>query len=157
MRVKAVGESFIRPDAHDKICGKAIYPDDIEFPGMLYAGVKRSTIAYGKVLSVNIDEIKQLPGVECVIDYTMIPGAITHGVIFKDTPILVKDIIKRVGDCIVLVVAKDKKSLHQALMKVNVVYEEYKGIFTVEDALKENAPILGDGSNILYDIKIKRH
>jgi len=41
------------------------------------------------------------------------------------------------------------------LMKVNVVYEEYKGIFTVEDALKENAPILGDGSNILYDIKIK--
>ena len=153
--MKAVGEGLIRPDAQDKVLGKAIYPDDIEFEGMLYAGVKRSTIPYGKVLSINIEELKMLTGVECVIDYSMIPGAITHGVVFKDIPVLVKDIIKRVGDCIVLIVAKDKKSLNRALKSVKVEYEEYEGVFTVEDALKDGAPILGDGSNILYDIKIK--
>lgn len=153
--VKAVGECLIRPDAYDKVLGKAIYPDDMEFEGMLYAGVKRSTIPYGKVLKVNIEELKRLTGVECVIDYSMIPGATTHGVIFRDIPILVKDIVKRVGDCIILIVAKDKESLVNALKSVRVEYEEYNGIFTVEDALKEGAPILGEKSNILYDIKIK--
>ncbi|MFL0267104.1 xanthine dehydrogenase family protein molybdopterin-binding subunit [Candidatus Clostridium radicumherbarum] len=153
--MRAVGEGFIRPDAFDKVLGKAVYPDDIEFEGMLYAGVKRSTIAYGKVLSINTEEIKKLPGVEAVIDYSMLPGADSHGVIFKDIPILVKDTVKRVGDALVLVVAKDKQSLAAALKSVKVEYEEYKGIFTIEDALKEDASILGDGSNILYDIKVK--
>lgn len=150
-----VGKSIKRPDAYDKVLGKALFPDDLEFEGMLYAGVKRTTIPYGKVLSINIEEIKKLPGVEAVIDYSMIPGAITHGVIFKDIPILVKDVFKRVGDPVLLVVAKDKATLKNALDKVKVEYEEYVGIFTVEDALKEGAPILGDGSNILYDIKVK--
>lgn len=154
--MKAVGEGLIRPDALDKVLGKAVYPDDIEFDGMLYAGVARSTIPYGKVLSVNKEEIKSLPGVENVIDYTMIPGAITHGVVFKDTPILVKDMVKRVGDAIILIVARSKRELETALKQVKVQYEEYKGIFTMEDALKEGAPILGDESNILYDIKIKK-
>lgn len=153
--MKAVGEGLIRPDAYDKVIGKAIYPDDIEFEGMLYAGVVRSTIAYGKVLNINLEQIRKIEGIECVIDYKSIPGAISHGVIFKDTPILVKDIVKRVGDAIVLIVAKDKITLKKALKLVKVEYEEYEGIFTVEDALREGAPILGDGSNILYDIKIK--
>lgn len=153
--MRAVGEGVLRPDALDKVTGKSVYPDDLEFEGMLYGGVARSTLAYGKVLSTNADEIKQLPGVECVIDYKMIPGAITHGVVFKDIPILVKDVFKRVGDAILLVVAKDKETLRNALSKVKIEYEEYEGVFSVEDALKEGAPIIGDGSNILYDIKIK--
>ncbi|MEG1254519.1 molybdopterin cofactor-binding domain-containing protein [Clostridium sp.] len=153
--MKAVGKGFIRPDVYDKVLGKAIYPDDLEFDGMLYAGVKRSTIPYGRVRSINIEEIKSMEGVEMVIDYTMIPGSISNGVIFKDIPTLVKDIIKRVGDAILLVVARDKESLRLALDEVKIDYEEYPGIFTVEDALKEDAPILGDGSNILYDLKIK--
>lgn len=154
--MKAVGQGLIRPDAYDKVSGKALYPDDIEFQGMLYAGVKRSTIPYGRVVNINIDEVKALPGVECVIDHSMIPGAKTHGVIFKDIPVLVKDVVKRVGDAILLVVAKDKESLANALEKVKIDYEEYQGVFTVEDALKEDAPIIGNGSNILYDIKIKK-
>lgn len=153
--MRAVGQSFIKPDAYNKVLGKAVYPDDLEFEGMLYAGVKRSEIAYGRVIKVNIDEIRAMPGVECVIDWTMIPGEISHGVVFKDIPILVKNLIKRVGDAIVIVVALDKNTLKRALAAVVVEYEEYKGVFTVEEALAEGAPILGENSNILYDIKIK--
>lgn len=153
--MKAVGEGFIRPDAYDKALGKAIYPDDLEFDGMLYAGVTRSEIAYGKLLRTNADEIRKMPGVVCVIDHSMLPAETKHGVVFKDTPILVEQIIKRVGDAILLVVAEDKRTLDRALKAVKVDYEKYEGIFTVEDALKPDAPILGEGSNILYDIKIK--
>ncbi|WP_346929226.1 molybdopterin cofactor-binding domain-containing protein [Clostridium sp.] len=154
--MEAVGRGLIRPDVYDKVLGKSIYPDDLEFEGMLYAGVKRSTIPYGKVKNINIEEIRAIEGVEMVIDYTMIPGAINHGVIFKDIPTLVKDTIKRVGDAIILIVAEDKETLKEALNRVEIEYEEYKGIFTIDDALREDAPILGEESNILYDLKIKK-
>ena len=53
--VIAVGASQIRPDAYEKVTGKAIYPDDLEFPDMLYAAVYRSTIPYGRVIKMNIE------------------------------------------------------------------------------------------------------
>ena len=58
-----IGKSIIRPDAYEKVLGKALFPDDLELPDMLYAGVKRSTIAHGKIKYINIDEIKKLNGV----------------------------------------------------------------------------------------------
>ena len=125
--MKSVGESIIRPDSLEKVLGKAIYPDDIEFDDMLYAGVKRSSIAYGKILSINIDEVRRMNDIVEVIDYSMLPSANSHGVIFKDIPTLVKDVVKRVGDCIVLVVAKTKKALKNALDNVKIEYEVYKG------------------------------
>ena len=154
--MEAIGKGLIRPDVYDKVLGNTVYPDDIEIEGMLYAGVKRSTIPYGRVKSINMEEVKNITGVELVIDHTMIPGELNHGVIFKDIPTLVSDRIKRVGDPIILIVAVDKKTLKKALNKVHIEYEELEGVFTVEDALKEGAPILGEESNILYDLKIKK-
>ncbi|MBM6839918.1 hypothetical protein H9X77_17320, partial [Clostridium saudiense] len=69
----------------------------------------------GISLNINIDEVRKMEGVVEVIDYSMLPSASSHGVIFKDIPTLVKDVVKRVGDCIVLVVAKTKKDLKNAL------------------------------------------
>ncbi len=154
--MESVGRGLIRPDVYNKVLGKSIYPDDLEFEDMLYAGVKRSTIPYGKVKNINMEEIRAMEDVEMVIDYTMIPGAISHGVVFKDIPTLVKDIIKRVGDPIIIIVSKNKEALKDALNNVKIEYEEFKGIFNIEDALKEDAPILGEGSNLLYDLKIKK-
>ena len=151
-----VGKRIIRPDAEGKVLGKAVYPDDLEFEDMVYAGVKRSTIAYGKVKNIDSSALETMKGVIKVIDYSMIPGAISHGVVFKDIPTLVKEDIKRAGDAIVLVVAETKAILKEALEKINITYEEKKGVFTIEDALSEGAPIIGDGSNILYDLKIKK-
>jgi len=153
---KPVGEGIIRPDALDKVKGKALYPADMEFPEMLFGGVVRSTIPFGRVVAVNVEKAKSIPGVKAIIDYTMIPGAITNGVIFKDLPVLVKDVVKRVGDPIILVIAESKEILNRALSLVEIKYEAYKGIFTIEDALKEDAPILGEKSNVLYNIKIKK-
>ncbi|WP_250816762.1 xanthine dehydrogenase family protein molybdopterin-binding subunit [Clostridium swellfunianum] len=145
-----------KEDALEKVMGKAIYPDDIEFEGMLYAGVFRSSIAYGKVKNIDMKAAKMLKGVAAVIDHTMIPGEKLHGVVFKDQPVLVHNMIKRAGDPIVLIVAESKDILKKALSLIKVEYEEYKGIFSIEEALADDAPILGENGNILYDLKIKK-
>lgn len=110
-----VGKNIKREDAYDKALGKALYPDDIEFEGMLYAGAVRASIPYGRVKSVNIEEIKKQKGVVEVIDYKMIPGERKHGVVLKDQPFLVEDIFKRVGDPIVVIVAENKTALRNAI------------------------------------------
>jgi CO/xanthine dehydrogenase Mo-binding subunit len=151
-----VGKNIKKEDALEKVMGEAVYPDDIEFPDMLYAAAVRSTIPYGIIKSVDCTKAAALEGVVMIINHNMIHGEKKHGVVFKDQPILVEDIIKRVGDPIVVVVAKTKEVLSKACGLINVHYQEYNGVFTVEDALKEDAPIIGEGSNILYDLKIKR-
>jgi CO/xanthine dehydrogenase Mo-binding subunit len=151
-----VGKSIKKEDSYNKVRGSAVYPDDIEFPNMLYAGVVRSKIPFGRVVSIDYSKIKDLPGILHIIDHSMIPGEKKHGVVFKDQPFLVQDIVKRVGDPIVLVVAENKSALMKAISLIEVKYEEYKGIFSIEDALMKDAPIIGDNSNILYDLKIKK-
>lgn len=150
-----VGKRSIRVDAEDKVTGKAVYPDDIEFPDMVYAGVVRSSIPYGKVTDIDFEEAKD----ERCHKHNRLQhdtGRKTHGVVLKDQPMLVKDIVKRVGDPILVIAAENKKILKKAIESVKVEYEEYKGVFSVDDAIKSDAPILGDGSNILYDLKIKK-
>lgn len=151
-----VGKSIKKEDAYNKVRGKSIYPDDIEFPNMLYAGVVRSKIPYGRIHSIDYSKIKDLHGIVHVIDYNLIPGEKKHGVVLKDQPFLVQDIVKRVGDPIVLVVAENKSILKEALSQIDIKYEEYKGVFSIDEALLKDAPIIGENSNILYDLKIKK-
>ncbi len=44
---QTVGHTHLRPDAVEKVNGKAIYTDDLIFDGMLYAKAKRAMIPHG--------------------------------------------------------------------------------------------------------------
>ena len=46
--------------------GRGTYVDDIVRPGMVHASFVRSTIARGRILSVDVDEARALPGVRAV-------------------------------------------------------------------------------------------
>lgn len=154
--MKYVGQSITRGDVLGKVTGKAIYPADLEFPKMLYVGVVRSSIPYGRVVDVDYSKAQKLPGVVGIYTWKDVPGENNHGVIFKDLPVLVKEWVKRIGDPIVLIAAESKVILEQAKEIIEIKYEEHRGVFSVEDALKEDAPILGEKNNVLFDIHIKR-
>ena len=65
--LKHVGKAYERSDGIRKVTGAAEYVDDIRLPRMLYAAVKRSPYAHAKILSVDLEEAKKLPGVKCAI------------------------------------------------------------------------------------------
>src|SRR5512139_318281 len=60
---KSVGRSHHRPDAVEKVTGKAIFTDDLVFPGMLYARVRRAMIPHGFLTKLDVTKAKALPGV----------------------------------------------------------------------------------------------
>lgn len=144
-----IGNSEIKKDALDKVLGKAIYAADMKLDNMLYAGIKRSEVPSAKVLNINIERAIKLPGVAAVLTYKDIPGGNLIGIINKDEPILVSDKIRRVGDALAIVVAENMKIVEEAISLIEVEIEEIKGIFTIEDALKEDSPKIHGDSNVL--------
>ena len=50
--LKTVGHATTRIDARQRVTGKAVYTNDVQLPGMLFARVVRPPHAYTKILSV---------------------------------------------------------------------------------------------------------
>ncbi|MBO4409308.1 MAG: 2Fe-2S iron-sulfur cluster binding domain-containing protein, partial [Spirochaetales bacterium] len=62
-RAWKTGMRIPRVDVADKATGKAVYPDDIYLPGMLFAVAVRSEHPRAKVLSIDTDQALSVPGV----------------------------------------------------------------------------------------------
>ena len=61
---KIIGHTQQGRDTHDIATGKPIFAIDMMRPGMLYACFQKCGVFGGKVVSANLDEIKQMPGVK---------------------------------------------------------------------------------------------
>jgi CO/xanthine dehydrogenase Mo-binding subunit len=146
-----VGKSVLKKDALDKVLGKSIYTADMKLDNMAYAGIKRSDVPSAKVINIDVEKAKKLDGVVAVLTYKDIPGENIIGIINKDEPVLVSDKIRRVGDALAVVVAETQEIVEEAIKLVEVEIEETQGVFTIEDALKEDAPKVHGESNILAE------
>ena len=62
-----VGKSITRVDAFDKVTGRTKYTDDLCDAGAYVAKIVHSTIAHGKVLSVDTSEAEKIEGVVKIV------------------------------------------------------------------------------------------
>lgn len=58
-----VGKKVTRVDAYDKAIGRTKYTDDLCDKGAYIAQILHSTIAHGKVVSIDTSEAEKIPGV----------------------------------------------------------------------------------------------
>src|SRR5919199_6718888 len=56
-----------RVDGELKVRGQMMYADDLALPGLLYVAVVRSPYAHARIMSINIEEARQVPGVHRVL------------------------------------------------------------------------------------------
>ena len=62
-----VGRSLPRLEARDKVTGRAEYTHTMRLPGMLHAKIFRSTVAHGRIRSIDTRAAKNVPGVHRVV------------------------------------------------------------------------------------------
>jgi xanthine dehydrogenase molybdenum-binding subunit len=70
---RVIGTSVERVDGAEMVSGQAIYGPDVRQPGMLWGKILRSPVPHAKVLRVNVEKAKQLPGVKTVISARDVP------------------------------------------------------------------------------------
>ena len=72
-----VGKSIPRVDALEKVTGEAIFSADIHLPGMLIGKIKSSPYPFARILSINTDRAKKLPGVRQLSLPRTLPSSLT--------------------------------------------------------------------------------
>jgi len=148
-----VGKELPRVDAKAKIEGKAIFVDDLTFPHMLYAGVKRSELPHAR-FRVNLDKVKNLKDVYAV-SAEDIPGDNVIPIVHNDLPVLPAEITKYHGEPIALVAAPRKEDLPDLLDQIEVIYEPLKAVFDPEESMKGKVKIYGN-NNVFKSYRIRR-
>lgn len=164
-----VGKKVTRVDAHDKVIGRTKYTDDLCDKGAYVARILHSTIAHGKVVSIDTSEAEKIPGVVKVLtcfDLGEKHYFPTAGHPWSTDPnhqdvadrLLLTDEVRFYGDDIAAVVAEDEVSAAQALRAMKVEYEEYPFVLDVQEAMKEGAPQLHEKfpNNILKHTTINK-
>lgn len=130
-----LGQSVPRVDGTEKVTGKAIYAADVHIPGMLYAASVYTPVPHCHITSIDVSAAKAIPGVKAVLTAADVPKPQSNADVFflTDTP-------KFIGDVIAIIAAETKEALEAARGAVRCTYEELPCVFTIQEALKENAP-----------------
>ncbi|MCK5201113.1 MAG: xanthine dehydrogenase family protein molybdopterin-binding subunit, partial [Spirochaetales bacterium] len=150
-----------RVDAADKITGRAVYAADIHLPNMLYSGCLRSNFAHAKIVKIDTSKALAIEGVHAVLTSENVPKPQS----WADYPYLCDGTVKYIGETVAIVAAETIELVHDALKAIEIEYAELKGVYTIEEALKENAlqvrekgvglkdgiPCTDEKGNIFYD------
>ena len=141
-----IGASVPRIEGPEKATGRAIYTDDITRPGMLHAALSGSDYAHAKILSIDTSRAKALPGVKAVLVGTDLPHNYI-GMFIKDQLPLARDKVRYIGDPVAAVAAIDLETAREALLHIEVEYEELEPVLDVEEALRPGAPVIHEKRN----------
>ena len=147
--MEVVGKSFNRVDALGKVTGEAKYTADLEPKDCLHAKVIHSTIANGLVKSFDLTEALKVPGVVKIVtcfdvpDYQFPTAGHPWSVEKAHQDIVDRKLlntrVRLYGDDIAAVVAENEVACQQAARLIQVEYEEYEPLVTVEQAMAPGA------------------
>ncbi|WP_426338361.1 xanthine dehydrogenase molybdopterin binding subunit [Pseudoduganella sp. S-14] len=130
-----VGQSHPHESAILHVLGEAVYTNDIpEAQGTLHAALGLSAKAHARILSLNLEPVKAMPGVAAVYTWKDIPGTNDCGPIIHDDPILAEEKVEYVGQPIFIVVADTHDNARRAARKADIQYEELPAILTPQAA-----------------------
>jgi carbon-monoxide dehydrogenase large subunit len=155
---KYVGQRMTRTEDPRLLTGQALFVDDVEIPGMLYAAFLRSDYAHARLLSIDVSAARERPGVVAV--YTaedmgdawqpgpplVSPPPTVEDIVFHSrTQVpLVKDKVKLLGEPLAVVIAESRYIAEDALDDIVVDLEPLEAVVDLEKALEPNAPLIHD-------------
>jgi xanthine dehydrogenase YagR molybdenum-binding subunit len=144
-----IGTPTSRVDGHAKVTGAAKYAGEFSAPGLAYGSVVTSTIAKGRIASIDISEALSVAGVIAVLTHKNRPPMAGTDRAYMDdvapggSPFrpLYDDKIKFSGQPIALVLAEDFETAKFAASLVRVEYEEQAHATDLQQRLDEAKPI----------------
>ena len=138
-----IGQNIPRADGRDKVTGAGIYAGDLKLPGMLYGKVLRSPFAHARVKRIDSRKAEAMPGVYAVLTRENLNVAEKlYGPYVKDQPVVALDKVRYAGDVVAAVAAVDERAATAALSAFDIEYEELSLVATIDDALREGAPLV---------------
>src|SRR5947209_16187611 len=137
-----IGRSLPRLEAHDKVTGRAEYTHTMRLPGMLHAKIFRSTVAHGRIKSIDVSAAREFPGVHRVVTIDDVRKVVPnpyYGPAFHDQPILAAGKVHYVGEPVAVVLATDPHVAEAAAQTIVAEYDELQAVFDEVEAMTSAA------------------
>ena len=129
--------------AHLHVSGRALYADDIPLPAnTLHAAFGMSTIAHGRIQTLELGAVLESPGVVAVATAADVPGENNYGSAVHDDPIFAPDLVQYAGAPVFAVAATSYTAARKAARRAKVEYEPLPAILDIRSALAAQATVL---------------
>jgi CO/xanthine dehydrogenase Mo-binding subunit len=160
-KFKVVGTRPIRHDGLDKVTGRAKYGADINLPDMLHGKVLRSPHAHARIRSIDTSKAEALPGVLSVVtarDFPIIEDrVIDFAEIQGNARMMAENVLAHgkalyKGHALAAVAATNPHIAEEALDLIQVDYEVLPAVLTVQEAMKEDAPLLHENMTTRFRV-----
>jgi len=148
-----IGSRPVRPDGVPKVTGMAQYGADYSLPGMLWGAVLRSPHAHARIKSIDTSRAQALSGVKAVITSVDLPEQkfaysgperVQINYWHMTRNILAREKALFAGHPVAAVAATSQAIAAQAVKLIDVQYEVLPHVIDVEDAMRDDAPVLFD-------------
>ncbi|WP_329236932.1 xanthine dehydrogenase family protein molybdopterin-binding subunit [Streptomyces canus] len=128
-RENAVGTAHTRVEGRDKVTGAARYAGEIPFADLAYGWLALSTVARGRIRSIDTADVLAMPGVVAVLHHGNAPRVETGYVGLLGVPdptvtVFQHDRVPHAGWPVALVVAETSEQAREAAEALVVHYEQ---------------------------------
>ena len=152
---RIVGTRAPRLDGLEKVTGAARFGADIHLAGMLHGKMLTSPHAHARILSIDTRDAEATPGVKAVITAKDFPIFEQQQAIdfiaeqFRGARIMAEHFMARDkalyrGHPVAAIAATSPHIAEEAAKLIHVEYEVLPAVLTIEDALKDDAPLIHD-------------
>lgn len=142
---RTIGRSVRRVGGVERVTGANQYTGDIHLENLLHAKLVYLDVGHARILSVDTREAEAMPGVRAVLTAADLPQPVPRfGPKDQDRPVMAVGETKYVGEPVAAVAAETEDQAAAAAARIKVEYEELPGVYTVEQALAADAPLVQD-------------
>src|SRR5919199_2662097 len=119
----AIGERLPMVDAARRARGRVPYVLNQSAPNALVGAIARSQRPHARVLTINIEKARSVPGVRAIVTRDDLNGLKPYfGAVERDQPVLAIDRVRYVGEPIAAVAAEDADAALQAIALIDATY-----------------------------------
>src|SRR5215216_6727426 len=138
MTTAFMGQPVSRVDGRQKVTGRATYGAEFDLPGLAHGAIARTTVANGRIASIDSAAAERAPGVVAVLTYRNAPRLAYRGhkgvvdpEVGERLHVLQNDGVNHQGQPIALVVAETLEQANYAATLVRVTYTSETGTIDI--------------------------
>jgi len=135
-----VGERTPRKEDARLLTGRGQFADDVRLPGMLHCAFARSPVARGRIIAIDTDAAREVPGVHAIYtqeDFAQVRLDVMNfffGPIEAPVTILADGRVACVGDPVAMVIADSRAIAEDAASLIDIAIDEEDPVITLADA-----------------------
>jgi xanthine dehydrogenase molybdenum-binding subunit len=134
-----VGKSVAPVYGIEKATGELRFPADINLPNMLWMKIVRSPHAHARIVRVNSDGARKIPGVAAILTHDDVPKVLFGP--YQEELYPLDQEVRFVGDTVAAVAAEDWNCAEAAARAIEVKYELLPPVLDAETAVGPQSPL----------------